>query len=151
MDITPIINQWLVPFLIALGSGLTIWIVYHTNSWLDAHAQFLDSQQRVNITATEEKALGIGVDWVVNFAEREGAKVHPQVNSWLLRQGAQLAINHASGILADNGANPNLIANKILAFLPPSFTTSDVNQAIKLPPEYTAHVDQSVLPPPTNP
>lgn len=147
MDITPIINQWLVPFLVALGSGLTIWVGYHSKAWLDAHAAFLNAQTREKITGMEEKALNTGVNFVVNYAQREGALIHPQVNSWLLRQGAQLAINHASGVLADDGASPDQVANKILALLPPSTMTADINKAVKLPAEYTSRVDVSILAP----
>lgn len=147
MDLTPFIHEWLVPFLTLLGAGLVLWVGVHLKGWLAAHAGFLSAEQREKIAGLEEKALDAGVQYVIAWVDNQGTKVHPVVNSWLLREGAQVAIDHAGGVLADNGLDPNTAANKILAKLPPMFVTTDVNQAAILPTAYLGKVDVSPLPP----
>lgn len=145
LDLTPIL-PWFYATLALVGAGLATWVVLRSQNWLNAHASFLDAQTREKITGMEQDALNAGVAYVVAYAKREGSQVHPVVNSWLLRQGAQVAIDHAAGLLADNGASPDDVANKILAKLPDNVVTTNVNTAVNYPID-TAKVDTSPLPP----
>lgn len=141
LDLTVFLNAWVYPTLALILTGLVTWLVLRSQGWLQAHAQFLDAKTREKMTALEQTALNEGVQYVMAYAQRQGAQVHPVVNSWLLRQGAQVAINHASGILADNNMSPDDVANKILAKLPDVVITTDVNAAVTFPLDGGGHID----------
>lgn len=125
LDFSQLINNWGLPLLALVLTGLVGWLVIRTSSWLDAHASFLNTQQRAKIVALEQSALNAGVNYALNIAKASGEKIHPQVNSWILRNAAQVAIDHADGILVDNGASPDQIAARILAHLPDNVISTD--------------------------
>lgn len=129
LDIQPFLHAWAYPFLALVLTGLSIWLVGRTTQWLDAHAAFLDAKTRASITDTEERALTAAAQTIEAWAQSTGDKVHPSIDNPILRWGAQIALNHASGILADNGASPDEIAAKLLAKLPPNVVSADTTGA----------------------
>ena len=92
LDLTPIL-PWFYATLALVLTGLAAWMVANSSGWLKAHATFLNASAREKIVGVEQSALNAGVDYVMAYAQREGGSIHPQVNSWLLRQGAQIAID----------------------------------------------------------
>lgn len=142
LDITPIL-PWFYATLALVLTGLAGWFVARSSGWLDSHASFLDAQTRTKLIAAEQDALNAGVQYVLAYAQREGGQIHPVVNNWLLRQGAQIAINHSQGLLTDNGLSADDIATKILAKLPMNTTTTDVAASVPAP----VIVDVRPLPP----
>lgn len=144
LDLTPFLNQWLWPLLGILGAGLVTWLVLRSQAWLNAHASFLDAQTRQKITDMEEAALNEGVQVVLAQAKAVGDGYKPTINSGIVRFGAQIAINHSSGILKDNGADPDEVAAKILARLPANPESSVGTTGATLT---TVTVETSPLPP----
>lgn len=129
LNLSPIVDTWMVPAIALVLTGLGAWLVAKSGTWLDAHAKFLNASAREKITNLENQAVAEGVNVVTAYVQREGARIHPVVSSPVLAWGAQIAINHASGVLNDNGASPGEIAAKILAKLPAAVVTADTTGA----------------------
>lgn len=143
LDISQFLNTWAYPLIALILTGLIGWLVIRTSAWLDAHAKFLNAAQKTKIVAMEQSALDAGVNYILNYAKATGDKIHPTVNNWLLRNGAQVAIDHAGGILADNGASPDEIANRLLAHLPDVVISTDTTGSVVK----TTTVTTETLPP----
>lgn len=125
LDITPLLDHWLYPMLALVLAGVAAWVLSRTSGWLDAHASWLDADRKAKLLAIEKEALDEGVAVVMQQAEATGAKIRPTVDNPIVRFGAQVAINHAAGTLADNGASPDEVAAKILARLPANVIATD--------------------------
>lgn len=125
LDISPLLNGWLYPLIALLLTGFAAWALARASGWLDAHAKWLTADAHTKILAIEKEALDEGVSVVLSQVETLGQRVQPRIDNPILRYGAQIAINHAGGILADNGADPDEIAAKILARLPPAIISTD--------------------------
>lgn len=132
LDLTPIL-PWFYATLALVLTGLAGWLVLRSGAWLSAHASFLDAKTRTELISAEQSALDAGVQYVLAYAQQQGGRVHPVVNNWLLRQGAQIAIDHSQELLADNGLSPQAIADKILAKLPAGTTTAIASSAVPSP------------------
>lgn len=145
LDLTPFLDHWLYPFITILLTGLGAWLMVRTSAWLRAHAGWLTADQQQKIAQMEKDAIQAGTDWVLGWVRRNAEKVKPDVNSWVLRTAAQVAINHASGVLADNGADPEEVATKILAKLPDNVVDTDTTGAAA----QTQQVSVTPLPPVT--
>lgn len=129
LDLSPTLNTWLYPALALVLTGLTIWIVARSQSWLAAHAAFLDASTREKLVGLENQALDMGVQALETWARNTGNKIQPDINNPVVKWGAQLALNHASGILADNGLSPEDVAAKLLAKLPDNIVDTDTTGA----------------------
>lgn len=129
LDIAPFLNSWVYPLCALLLAGSTAWLLAKSSGWLDAHASFLDASARTKILAIEKEAIDEGVNVVMSEIEKTGAKIQPNIDNPIVRWGAQIAINHAAGTLADNGADPDEVAAKILTRLPPAFVSTDTTGA----------------------
>lgn len=145
IDIQPFLNSYAVPLGDALAAGLTIWLVSATKNWLDAHAAFLSAQTKEKITDLENQALDKGAAYIINWAQTNGGKFNPQVNSWVLSTAANVALNHAAGVLADNDNSPDDVADRLLAHLPPEYISTDTTGVTIPKPDFVAVSDLAPL------
>lgn len=129
VDLTPFLNDWAYPLLAVLLAGLAAWILVRSQAWLAAHASFLDVQTRQKIVTLEQQAIAAGVDYIISTAHRAGDNAKISISSPITRYGVQIAVNHAGGLLKDNGADPDEIAAKILAQLPDNIVATDTTGA----------------------
>lgn len=129
LDLTTFLTTYAYPLLALILGGcalwLTGWLVAKGNPWLQAHAKFLNAQAMEKITALEDMAVQAGVDFLMQLVETQGAKVHISVSNPAVRQAAQVALDHAGGVLSAAGAAPDTVATKILAQLPTYAMTTD--------------------------
>lgn len=132
LDVSPILVNWAYPLIALVLAGLAGWVMVRSASWLNAHAGFLDAQTREKILNIENQSIQTGVDVVMAQVKALGGSIELAINNPIIRYGAQVAINHASSILKDNGADPDEIAAKILAKLPDNVISTDTTgQTIK--------------------
>lgn len=143
LDLSPFLNAWFYPLLALVLTGLVGWLVVRSQAWLAAYATFLDASARGKIASLEEQALSMGVDFVLNWARIQGNKIQPVVNDVILKWGAQIALNHADGILTSNGFSADEVAAKILARLPDTVIATDTTGATVT----TTSVTSQPLPP----
>lgn len=134
LDLTIFLTTYAYPLLAVLLGGcalfLTGWLVSKGNPWLQAHAKFLNAQSMEKIQTIEQKAIDAGVQFLMQMAESQGAKVRISVSNPVVRQAAQVALDHAGGALSAAGASPDSVATKILSQLPTYVTTTDTTGAV---------------------
>ena len=134
LDLTNFLNQWAIPtFAVVLGACIW-WLTKKTGSWLDAHAQFLNATTKQRLLVIEQQALTQGAQAIVNWAQSQEGKVHPHIKDPLVGWGAQVALNHANGVLRDNGYTPEKVAAMILANLPPTTVSNDPAKCVSSTP-----------------
>lgn len=120
---------WALSVLAIVLAGGAAYIAARSSNWLDAHASFLTAQQRKDIVEMENAAFEKAENYIVTWAHQQGQKIRPSVDDPLVRWGAQIALDHAGGMLADHGMSPEEAAARILAYLPPYEITQDTTGA----------------------
>lgn len=121
------------PLCAAIIVGLAGWIAVRVHVFTTAHTAFLGAEIQAKLAALEDQSINAGVSYLLNFIKASGGKFHPVVDNWLLRQSAQIAINHAAGILGDSGDDPDSVAGRILAKLPDTVISTDTTGAVIKP------------------
>lgn len=135
---------WALSVLAIVLAGGCAWLIARSGTWLDAHAKFLTAQQRGEISALETEAFEKATGYILAVAHTQGLKIHPKVDNPLVQWAAQIALDHAGGVLSDHGMSPEEAAARILAYLPPNETTQDTTGAVMHAP--TAITVQSLPP-----
>lgn len=125
IDISTFDQKWLLPFIAILLAGGWIWLAAHSASWLKAHAGFLNAKQQAMLLDAEHQIYQMGADYIVNQIQATGDKVHPKVDSWVMRQAIQMALDHPEII----AGRPEDVAAKILAKLPQVAISTDTTGA----------------------
>lgn len=132
LNIQPFLTTWAYPLLALLLAGGSMWLMAKSGAWLTAHAGFLSATTRQKILGLENEAIQAGVEVAISQAKAAGATIHPSIDNPVIRYAANVALNHASGILQDNGATPDEVAAKILAKLPDAVVSTDTTgQTVK--------------------
>lgn len=145
LDLSNFINQWALPTIGLVLTGLVSWLVWRTNQWLDAHAKFLSASTKAKIAATEAQALNEGAQYLMTWLASQSKDIKVPVDGAVTRFAAQIAINHAGGVLAAHGASPEEIAAKILARLPSASVSLDTTGAtVPLPQPVTSQPLQPI-------
>ena len=125
LDLSTFANQWALPIMSVLIAGGVLWLVKATTAYLDAHAKFLNAKQKAQIAALESSALDEGAQYLTTWLASQAKDAKIPMNSAVTRFATQIAMNHAAGVLTDNGASPEEVAAKILNRLPSISTSLD--------------------------
>lgn len=118
LNIQPFLLAYAYPLAALVLAGVAAWALGQSGKWLNAHAKFLSAQTKASILAAESNALDEGANVLMTQIKAQGDNTKVSINDPITRFAAQTAINHAAGMLASNGANPQEVAAKILARLP---------------------------------
>lgn len=130
VDARQFLDDWAFPILALVLAGGIGFLVKYTGNWLNAHATFLSAQTKQKIAALEMQALQEGADYIMAQAKATADKDGKfAVDGAVTRLGAQIALNHAAGVLSSHGLSPDEVANRILAKLPPIQVTTDTTGA----------------------
>lgn len=122
---------WIDAGLLAVGLAIAGYLVIQLRAFLATHAAFLDAQTRAQIVVLADQSLKDGVNWALKLLEREQAKHETVtfpggVKGWIGAKAAQYAADHAGPELDSLGWSGDLLAQKIVAKLPPAWTIEDL-------------------------
>lgn len=144
LDFSQFFTAYGYPLCAAIFVGLASWIAVRVHVFTTAHTAFLGAETQTKVAALEDQAINAGVNYLLNVIKANGGKFHPVVDNWLLRQSAQIAINHAAGILKDSGDDPNSVAGRILAKLPDTAISTDTTGMTIKPEIVEVHTLQPI-------
>jgi hypothetical protein len=120
VDLTPIF-AYLNEFVGLVLAGLAGWVVKRLLAWLQAHVKFLSQQTDQVLANGLNTALQNGTAIAMNkLGGVEAAHSSIEIKGLVQSMAAQYAINHAPQAIAHFGLDPTQLANKALAYLPPS-------------------------------
>jgi hypothetical protein len=120
--------------LLTLAGGLVLWLTSYAKQWLQAHAAFLGEQTDKTLAESLNRALQNGVQIAMQKADDleqqyPGVPVKSQIARW----AAQYAVDHSPGAVAKFGMDPNDLALKALAYLPPAVQTLEDGSKAPMP------------------
>ena len=133
VDLTPIYTH-LNAGLELLAGGIALYAVWKAREWANEHIAWLSADTKAKLAAELEAVLNEAISW--GLQQLEGAeKSHPTlatpagVKGFVIEHAAQYAVDHAEGELEGLGVSPEMLAQKLLAKLPPISTAEDTTGA----------------------
>lgn len=139
---------WIDAGLLTVALAIAGYFVLQLRAFLAEHAKWLSQQDRDRICDVAQQALRDGINYALSQLEKvqkqhEAITFPGGVKGWVGAKAAQYAADHASHEIADLGWTPDLIAQKILAKMPPVRTVEDTTGQTII----VGHVEISTLPP----
>lgn len=114
LDTATFIHDWLVPFLAVVLAGCAAWITVKINTYINAHAAWLTTDEKSKIAALEKDAFTRAANWILQTVQTQGGKLQIHPDSWIMKQAVQIVLDHPAGVLG----KPEDLGKQIVAMLP---------------------------------
>lgn len=128
IDFAPLVNQIVVPVLVALLPVLVAWIVMRVRTWLGIKE---NSQLAACLETAMQNALALAQSRVPGVVA--GLPMHTSVKSEVIAAAAKYAMDHVPDTLKQLGVTPEMLKEKLEARL--SLNTTPAAESIAVPTE----------------